>query len=59
METKDEVIRKLEKKIENKKRAIRENISFIIDSLNELDSSLDFINFLSYLKNDLIKKDGV
>jgi len=59
METKDEVVRKLEKKINNQKDMISENISYVIEALNEINSSMNIISYLSFLKDDLIKKDGV
>lgn len=59
METKNEVIKKLEKKIESQKDMIDDNISYLIESLNEMDKSLNMISYLSYLKDDLTKNDGV
>ena len=59
METKEEFIRRLAKKIDRQYDMIRDNLSYLQQALNEMDSSLNTISFLSYLKNDLIKKDGV
>ena len=38
---------------------IRHEISYLISSLTEIDSALDIISYLTYLKSDLIKDDGV
>lgn len=59
METKEDVIRHFEKKIDGQKTMIRENIRYLIGFLNEMDSALNTISYLSYLKDDFIKKDGV
>ncbi len=59
MQTKEDVIKILEKKINNQKTMIRDNISYLIESLNEMDSSLYTISYLSLLKDDITKKDGV
>ena len=59
METKDEVIKKLEKRIEGQKDAMIDNISYLQQALNEMDRSINMICYLSYLKEDLTKKDGV
>lgn len=59
METKQEVIEKLKNKIDNRKDMIRHEISYLISSLTEIESSLDVISYLSYLKDDLIQNDGV
>lgn len=59
METKEEFIRRLENKIDKQQDMIRENISYLQQALNEIDSTLNIINFLSYMKNDFVKKDGV
>lgn len=56
METKQDVIRHFEKKIDGQKTMIRENIRYLIGFLNEMDSALNIISYLSYLKNDFIKK---
>lgn len=59
METKDEVIRELDKKIDTHKTMIRGNISYLQDALDEMDSSLYIMSYLSLLKDDLTKNDGV
>lgn len=59
MDTKKEVIKNLEKKIDGRLDMIRENISYLNESLNKIDSSLNIITYLTYLKEDIIKKDGV
>ena len=59
METKEEFIKRLAKKIDKQQDMIRDNLSYIQQALNEMDSSLNTISFLSYLKDDFIKKDGV
>lgn len=56
METKQDVIRHFEKKIDGQQTMIRENIRYLIGFLNEMDSALNIISYLSYLKNDFIKK---
>lgn len=58
METKKEVIRKLDKKIDERLDMIRENISYLNESLNNIDSSINIVTYLSYLKDDLIKNNG-
>ncbi len=59
MEPKDEVIGKLEKRIDGLRDSMACNIYDIQEILNEMDKSLNNICYLAYLKNDLIKKDGV
>lgn len=59
METKDEVIKKLEKRIEGQRNTMINNICDLQEILNEMDNSLNIISYLSYLKEDLTKKDGV
>lgn len=59
MKTQKEVIEKLDNKIESRKDMIRHEISYLISSLTEIDSALDIISYLTYLKSDLIKDDGV
>ena len=58
METKKQVIRKLDKKIDERLDMIRENISYLNESLNNIDSSINIVTYLSYLKDDLIKNNG-
>ncbi len=59
METKEEFIMRLAKKIDKQHDMIRDNLSYLQQALNEMDSSLNTISFLSYLKDDFVKKDGV
>lgn len=59
METKDEVIAKLEKRIDGLRESMICNIYDIQQTLNEMDKALNNICYLSYLKDDFIKKDGV
>ena len=60
METKEEVIKKLEKRIEGQRNTMINNICDLQEILNEMDNSLNIISYLSYLKEDLTtKKDGV
>lgn len=59
METKDEVIKKLDDKIEAQKDTMIDNICNIQQIINEMDKALNNICYLSYLKDDFIKKDGV
>ena len=59
METKEKIIEKLEKKIEGQKNAMISNICDLQEILNEMDKAMNIITYLSFLKDDLIKKDGV
>ena len=59
MEAKYEMVRKLEKKIDGLRDSMICNIYDVQETLNEMDKSLNTISYLSYLKDDLIKKDGV
>lgn len=59
METKDDLIKRLEKRIEGQRNTMIDNICDLQEILNEMDNSLNIISYLSYLKDDFIKKDGV
>ncbi len=59
METKDVVIKKFEKRIDGLRNTMIQNICDLQEILNEMDNSLNIISYLSYLKEDLTKKDGV
>lgn len=59
METKDEVIKKLDDKIEAQKDTMIDNICNIQQIINEMDKALNILCYLSFIKRELIKKDGV
>lgn len=56
MDTKELMI-ELDRKIEGKQEAIEHNISYLIAALTDIQSSMNIISFLSYLKDDLSKKN--
>ncbi|MBD5401807.1 hypothetical protein HDR58_03255 [bacterium] len=59
METKDVIIKKFEKRIEGLRESVTCNIFNIQEILNEVEKSLNMISYISHLKDDLTKKDGV
>ena len=52
----NEIMIEIDKKIDGRKEAIRHDISYLIDALTEIQSSIDMISYLSYLKDDLKQK---
>lgn len=59
MKTKQEIIKKFEKRIEGLRDALICNICDLQEILNQMDNSLNMISYLSFLKDDLTKNDGV
>ena len=57
METKEEVIKKLDEKIEAQKDTMIDNICNIQQIINEMDKALNILCYLSFIKREFIKKD--
>lgn len=57
MGIKQDIIKRLDKKIDANKNMIADNISYLQEALNEIESSMNMISYLSFLKEDLIKND--